>query len=112
MAQVMPATASAMTQMTVQVPEGAPPGTMVQLTAPNGQPVQVQIPPGLGPGQQFTIAVPAAAPQMMMPAAPAGPVVLVDHLLLLTSARCRTGLRGLRRGRRMGAGRGRPSRRK
>jgi hypothetical protein len=85
MAQVMPATASAMTQMTVQVPEGAPPGTMVQLTAPNGQPVQVQIPPGLGPGQQFTIAVPAAAPQqMMMPAAPAGPVVLVDHLLLLT----------------------------
>ena len=78
----MPATASAMTNMTVQVPEGAPPGTMVQLTAPNGQPVQVQIPPGLGPGQQFTIAVPAAAPQMMMPAAPAGPVVLVDHLLV------------------------------
>ena len=79
MAQVM-AAPSAM--MTVQVPEGAPPGTMVQLTAPNGQPVQVQIPPGLGPGQQFTIAVPAAAPQMMMPAAPAGPVVLVDHLLV------------------------------
>ena len=56
MAQVM-AAPSAMTNMTVQVPEGAPPGTMVQLTAPNGQPVQVQIPPGLGPGQQFTIAV-------------------------------------------------------
>ena len=77
MAQVMP---SATTNITVQVPEGAPPGTMVQFTAPNGQPVQVQIPPGLGPGQQFQIAVPAA-PQMQ-PAAPAGPVVLVDHLLV------------------------------
>ena len=54
MAQVMP---SAMTNLTVQVPEGAPPGTLVQFTAPNGQPVQVQIPPGLGPGAQFTIAV-------------------------------------------------------
>ena len=79
MAQVM---ASAMMNLTVQVPAGAPPGALVQFTAPNGQPVQVQIPPGLGPGQQFTIAVPAAAPQMMMPAAPAGPVVLVDHLLV------------------------------
>ena len=85
MAQVMPATASAMTQMTVQVPEGAPPGTMVQLTAPNGQPVQVQIPPGLGPGQQFTIAVPAAQPAA--PAGPVGPVVLVDHLLVATCGR-------------------------
>ena len=76
MAQVMPST----TNITVQVPENAPPGTMVQFTAPNGQPVQVQIPPGLGPGQQFQIAVPAA-PQMQ-PAAPAGAVVLVDHLLV------------------------------
>ena len=77
MAQVMP---GATTNITVQVPDGAPPGTMVQFTAPNGQPVQVQIPPGLGPGAQFQIAVPAA-PQMQ-PAAPAGAVVLVDHLLV------------------------------
>ena len=48
---------SATTNITVQVPEGAPPGTMVQFTAPNGQPVQVQIPPGLGPGAHFQIAV-------------------------------------------------------
>ena len=52
MAQVMPAT----TNITVQVPENAPPGTMVQFTAPNGQPVQAQIPQGLGPGAQVTIA--------------------------------------------------------
>ena len=81
MAQVMPAT----TNITVQVPDNAPPGTMVQFTAPNGQPVQVQIPPGLGPGQQFQIAVPAAQPAA--PAGPVGPVVLVDHLLVATCGR-------------------------
>ena len=47
---------SAMMNLTVQVPAGAPPGALVQFTAPNGQPVQAQIPQGLGPGAQFTIA--------------------------------------------------------
>ena len=78
MAQVMP---GATTNITVQVPDNAPPGTLVQFTAPNGQPVQVQIPPGLAPGAQFQIAVPAA-PQAAAPAGPVGPVVLVDHLLV------------------------------
>ena len=38
-----------MINLTVQVPAGAPPGALVQFTAPNGQPVQAQIPQGLGP---------------------------------------------------------------
>ena len=45
-----------MMNLTVQVPAGAPPGALVQFTAPNGQPVQAQIPQGLGPGAQLTIA--------------------------------------------------------
>ena len=56
MAQVAPE----LMTFTVQVPDNAPPGALVQFTAPNGQSVQAQIPPGLGPGAQFTIAVPAA----------------------------------------------------
>ena len=50
------AAGSAMMNLTVQVPAGAPPGALVQFTAPNGQPVQAQIPQGLGPGAQVTIA--------------------------------------------------------
>ena len=74
---------------------GAPPGALVQFTAPNGQPVQAQIPQGLGPGAHITIAAfPlrgnrqwaarnqwAAQVRAPQPVAPAGPVVLVDHLV-------------------------------
>ena len=45
-----------MINLMVQVPAGAPPGALVQFTAPNGQPVQAQIPQGLGPGAHCTIA--------------------------------------------------------
>ena len=71
MAQVAPE-ASAMMTFTVQVPDNAPPGALVQFTAPNGQSVQAQIPPGLGPGAQFTIAVPAAVQQQHGPDAAVG----------------------------------------
>ena len=63
MAQVAPE----LMTFTVQVPDNAPPGALVQFTAPNGQSVQAQIPPGLGPGAQFTIAVPAAVQQQHGP---------------------------------------------
>ena len=79
MASVMHA--APQTMITVQVPEGAPPGTLVQFNDPSGQPIQVQIPPGLGPGAQFTIAVPA--PRAHAPS-PSGPVVLVEHLVTVS----------------------------
>jgi hypothetical protein len=79
MASVMHA--APQTMITVQVPDGAPPGTLVQFNDPSGQPIQVQIPPGLGPGAQFTIAVPA--PRAHAPS-PSGPVVLVDHLVTVS----------------------------
>ena len=43
--------------ITVQVPDGAVAGAVLQVQAPNGQLVQAQIPPGVAPGGTFTIAV-------------------------------------------------------
>mmetsp|Transcript_64823 Transcript_64823/g.163268 ORF Transcript_64823/g.163268 Transcript_64823/m.163268 type:complete len:742 (+) Transcript_64823:83-2308(+) len=47
-------------QMAVQVPEGATPGTSLQVQAPGGQLVQVQVPDGVAPGQTMMVQVPSA----------------------------------------------------
>mmetsp|Transcript_48891 Transcript_48891/g.116224 ORF Transcript_48891/g.116224 Transcript_48891/m.116224 type:complete len:727 (+) Transcript_48891:117-2297(+) len=47
--------------MQVAVPAGAPPGTMIQCTAPNGLTLQVPVPEGMAPGQTFTVAYPLNA---------------------------------------------------
>jgi hypothetical protein len=54
--------------MTITVPEGAAPGTMLQIQPPQGGlPVQVMVPAGYSPGQSFTIQVPVASNQQMQP---------------------------------------------
>lgn len=50
------------TLMTVMVPEGHGPGTVLQVQSPQGQTIQVTVPPGVGAGQSFQCQVPAAAP--------------------------------------------------
>lgn len=41
--------------MQVQVPEGAGPGTLLQVASPAGQPMQVKVPDGVQPGGMFTM---------------------------------------------------------
>lgn len=41
--------------MQVQVPEGAPAGTSIQVQAPNGQTLQVQVPPGMPAGSIMSV---------------------------------------------------------
>jgi len=45
--------------MRVQVPEGAGPGTTLQVQSPSGQQIQVAVPPGVSAGQVFQVQVPA-----------------------------------------------------
>jgi hypothetical protein len=42
----------------VQVPQNAPPGTVLAVTAPDGRQVQCSVPPGMAPGAVFTVAIP------------------------------------------------------
>ena len=44
----------------VQAPPGAPAGSHLQVTAPNGACVQVTIPPGTPPGGVFEVTMPPA----------------------------------------------------
>lgn len=48
--------------MQVQVPAGAPPGTMLQVMSPDGQTIQAAVPPGVMPGEAFTIQIPPQQP--------------------------------------------------
>ena len=48
-----------MSTFAVAVPEGAAPGTTLQVVAPNGVSVQVQVPAGAAPGSTFNVGVPS-----------------------------------------------------
>mmetsp|Transcript_8194 Transcript_8194/g.9128 ORF Transcript_8194/g.9128 Transcript_8194/m.9128 type:complete len:121 (-) Transcript_8194:172-534(-) len=48
-----------MTVLSVQVPKGAYPGSVLQITDPtSGRPMQVQVPAGLKPGDTFNVEIP------------------------------------------------------
>lgn len=48
--------------LSVQVPQGAGPGTTLKVQAPSGQQVQAVVPEGVSPGQVFQVQVPSSAP--------------------------------------------------
>ena len=52
----------ATTTITVQAPEDATPGALVDFTAPDGRRMNCKVPPGLGPGARFPVAVPQPPP--------------------------------------------------
>merc|ERR1712137_572763 len=54
----------AMMTLTVQVPPGSAPGTLVGFRAPNGSHMQAKVPDGVAVGKTFQVQIPQMAPQM------------------------------------------------
>ena len=62
MAMAQPQIIQAATQMDVAVPPGFPPGSTLQVAAPNGMQIAVQVPQGAGPGTVIRVPIPAPTP--------------------------------------------------
>mmetsp|Transcript_42044 Transcript_42044/g.97966 ORF Transcript_42044/g.97966 Transcript_42044/m.97966 type:complete len:704 (-) Transcript_42044:114-2225(-) len=67
-----PAAKPAMGTVMVQVPRGARPGQLLQMTTPHGQKIQCPVPAGLAPGAAFQVQYP-------IPVGPTGPTIIDEN---------------------------------